>query len=378
MAANVRVDLRAPRVNLNTNIWIAHSGRNRQLLDFFEESKVVVLEYPGLDLRANILGNDNAIRQRLRMSQAIRANKGLVRDDGTPIRLGDFPGYADKDVAVALRTVRHLTERMRPGDLVVAPGKGAEGRVLFGEVAGEFNPDLRVRSPSMPFADVPARNVRWVAAEQYKRNLPAQLQKFFEKPPAIAQVPRNDLSDRFFEYAYDSYVSDRVAWAMIDAPTYDGRDLRSTTDPTSLIIFALSIYRAVESGVAFNDLSYDDIIDTYYDVSDFERLGVSYNSPGKYAAKTRDVLLALFVSAFVGLAAAGALSSCSEAGATVTVVNSEAPNDATTGEIDRMINLASQNAGGAALSTADRRGARAHANVDLRAPAAVNVQRPKP
>lgn len=310
------------------------------------------------------------------MSQAIRANKGIVRADGTPIRLGDFPSYADKDVAVALRTVRHLTQRMQPGDLVVAPGKGAEGRVLFGEVAGTFNPDLRIRSPSMPFADVPARSVRWISSQRYKRDLPAQLQKFFEKPPAIARVPRNDLADRFFEYAYDSYVSDRVAWAMIDAPTYDGRDLRSTTDPTSLIIFALSMYRAVESGEYFADLSYDEIIEKYYDVSDFERLGVSYNSPGKYAAKTRDVLLALFVSAFVGLAAVGSLASCSQADATVSVVNSGAPNDGTTSEIDRMINLASENAGGAALRMADIKGQRASQNVDLKAPARVTVQRP--
>lgn len=371
MASQVTVDLHAKRIEPESGIWIVHSGRNAQLLDFFEQNRAVVLEYPALDLNERILTNDAAIRQRLRRSQAIRAAKSLTRDDGTPILLNQFRDTPDTDVAVALRTVRHLTARMKAGDLVVAPGKGAEARVLFGEVEGNFDPNLRLRSPGISYADVPARAVRWLSTDQRKRDLPVSLQKYFEKPPAIASVPRDRFSERFYEYAYDAFVKDNSSWVVIDAPKYDGTDLRSTIGPTSLVVFAVALLEAAESGDDYSRLSYNEIIETYYDVSSYEKLAVSYGSPGEYPAKARDPVKALALAGIIALAAVGGLVASGQDGSHVNVVNSEAAGDAANPAVERMINRAIEGAGGAALAEADATGLRASASVDLTAPAEV-------
>lgn len=371
MAKQVTIDLHAKRIAPDADIWIVHSGRNSQLLDFFEQNQLVVLEYPGLDLQPQVLGDDAAIRQRLRRSQAIRANKGLTRSDGTPILLTQFRDTPDTDVAVALRTVRHLTTRMKPGDLVVAPGKGSQSRVLFGEVDGMFDPSLTTRTPGISYADVPARSVRWLSTKNLKRDLPPYLQRYFEKPPAIARVPRDRFSENFYDHAYKSYIKDNTSWAVIDAPQYNGTDLRATIEPTSLVVFAVALIAAAESGDDYSTLNYSQIIDKYYDVSAFEKLAVSYNSPGEYPAKARDAVRALVLAGIISVAAVGGLSACSQPNAHVSVTNSEAPADPTNPIVERMINRAIEGAGGAALAEADAKGQRSHASVNLTAPAEV-------
>lgn len=367
MPKTINIDLHARRIEDDASIWVVHSGRNAQLLDFFEANNLVLLEYPGLDLRPQILLDEAAIRQRLRRSQAIRANKGLTRQDGTPILLSQFPNFPDTDVAVALRTVKHLTTRMKSGDLVIAPGKGSQSRVLFGEVDGVFDPGLAVRSPGMPYAEVPARSVKWLSTQRLKRDLPPSLQRYFEKPPAIARVARDQFSERFYDHAYKSYIKRDISWAVIDAPTYDGTDLRATLDPTSLVVFAVSLLSAAESGDDYSNLTYDQIVSKYYDVAQFHKLAVSYNSPGEYPAKAKDAVRALALAAIISLAAAGGLSACK--GPTAVVVgNSEAPADTTNPIVERMINRAVDGAGGAALADADAKGVRAQRSVSLSAP----------
>lgn len=368
MAKAITLDLHARRIENDASIWIVHSGRNSQLLDFFESNNLVLLEYPGLDLRPQIVSDEAAIRQRLRRSQVIRANKGLTRQDGTPILLQQFPDNPDKDVAVALRTVLHLTTRMKSGDLVIAPGKGSQSRVLFGEVNGAFDPNLSVRSPGITYADVPARSVRWLNTKRLKRDLPPSLQRYFEKPPAIARVARDQFSERFYDHAYRSYIKQDTSWAVIDAPTYDGTDLRATIEPTSLVVFAVSLLCAEESGDDYSGLSYDQIVAKYYDVENFYKLAVSYSSPGEYPAKAKDAVRALALAGIIALAAAGGLSGCKGPQAGVVVINSEAPADVTNPVVQRMINRAVDGAGGAALAEADAKGVRAHNSVSLTAP----------
>ena len=368
MTKNITLDLHATRIDPNADMWIVHSGRNSQLLDFFEQNNLIVLEYPGLDLTPQTVGNDAAIRQKLRRSQVIRAHKGLTRMDGSPILLNQFRDDPDTDVSVALRTVLHLTTRMKPGDLVIAPGKGSQSRVLFGEIDGAFDPQISVRSPGLDYADVPARSVKWLSTDTLKRDLPPFLQRYFEKPPAIARVGRDQFSETFYDHAYKSYIKGDTSWAIIDAPTYNGTDLRATIDPTSLVVFAVSLICASESGDDYSSLSYDQIVTQYYDVSEFYKLAVSYNSPGEYPAKARDPVRALVLAGLISLAAAGGLSGCHQPNTQVTVTNSQAPADPSNAVVERMINRAVDGASGRALAEADAKGTRARASVDLTAP----------
>ncbi|MNX45405.1 hypothetical protein D3C86_759180 [compost metagenome] len=364
------VDLRSKIIAPTQKIWIVHPGRNRSHIDTFEAEGAVFLEFPGLELAQQNLADDGSIRQRIRYAQAIRSNRGFVRQDSSPIRIGDFMTAADTDVAVHLRTVKHLTQRMLQGDLVIVPGRGAGGRVLFGEVAGDFLPQQSIRVPSLPFADTPVRRVTWLQARS-KLEMPAYLVKYFEKPPAIAEVVRTPETEAFFDFAYDAYSTDRGAWVSLDAPKYDGSDFLSLVPPAQLIALAVSIYKAMEAKKSIAGLTYDEIIARYYDESAFAEAQIRFASPGRYNLKDHDAKLAKFVCGFVALAMTGSLLTACGPANDVKYVNTLAPHDQATGELTDMINTAANTAGVDVLKRAEADAAAARRKIGMSTPARV-------
>lgn len=360
------VDLNAPVIARSKKIWIVHPGKDREYFDIFEREGLVFLDFPDLDLSKPAKITDDIIRQRVRYAMAVRASRGFAYDNGLPILLKDFNGAPGTDVSVHLRTVKHLFQRMGEGDLIIVPGRGAQGRVLFGEVAGSFLPQRTTRPSTINYADVPVRQVNWISTSHYKLDLPPYLVKYFEKPPAISEVPRNGITDKFFDFAYEAYISEKASYVSIAAPTYDGRDFLSITPPAQLIALAVSIYKAQESGQSIAGLSYDSIISTYYDDDIFADAQMRFTSPGRYNFKDRDRRLAQFVNAFVALAIAGALTGCNS-----SVTNSKAPNSPETSEIDRMIASAKRDAGTAVLNKAQDQAKLSKAKIGLSPPAKV-------
>lgn len=369
MLSKITVDLNSKVISDNQKIWVVHHGRNANYFDEFKREGAVFLEFPGLSLNQATAADDSAIRQRLRYAQAIRSNKALQRANGTPILIRDFSGKPGRDVSVHLRTVKHLVERMEVGDLVMVPGRGAGGRVLFGEVAGGFFPQRVVRAPGLQYADTPVRSVNWLQ-ERVKGELPAQLVKYFEKPPAIAEVGRDAITERFFDYAYDAYSTRRVSWVSLDAPAYDGRDFLSLVPPAQLLALAVSIYRAMEANADLTGLSYEDIVAAYYDRAALQDAQLRFASPGRYNLRDYDARLAQFINVFVALALAGSLAACSVPG-TVETENSKAPDDPAVQDVQLMIERAGQSAGGDVLAKADKQGLEAKANIKLKTPASV-------
>ena len=308
--ANITVDLNSKIVPAEQRIWIVHPGRNRSHIDTFLFEGAVFLEFPGLELRPDHLQDDGDLRQRIRYAQAVKANRGFVRDDGSPIRVADFTAQPDTDVAVHLRTVKHLTDRMKKGDLVVVPGRGAGGNVLFGEVAGSFFPQQSIQVPSLIYAKTPVRRVNWVQ-ERSKLELPADLIRYFEKPPAIAEVARDHISERFFDYAYDAYSTGDRSWVSLEAPAYDGSDFLSLIQPPQLIALAVSIYRAMETGADLSGLSYDEIIRRHYDDDALADAQMRFASPGRYNLRWRRFSVQFGGLAKVGSGSDYAASLCS-------------------------------------------------------------------
>lgn len=366
----IKVDLNSKVVTPDQKIWIVHSGRNRSHIDTFQSEGAIFLEFPGLSLSSGIENDDAAIRQRIRFSQAIRANKGPAREDGSQIRLADFRQDADTDVAVHLRTVKHLAWRIEPGDLIIVPGRGASGGVLFGEAAGSFFPQQTIRVPSLVYADTPVRRVNWLRSRA-KLDLPPDLVRYFEKPPAIAEVGRNKLTDRFFDYAYEAYSTTDHAWASFDAPRYDGTDFLSLVPPAQLLALAIALYRAMEIGADIRDLSYDALVERFYDAKILEDAQLKFASPGRYNLKDRDARLAQFINAFVGLALAGALTACAD-GERAEFTNSQSAADPSTQELQAMVNMASQTAGRDVLVRADEQGQEAQRTIGMQSPAHVS------
>ncbi len=367
--ANIKVDLNSKVILPGQKIWIVHSGRNRSHIETFEGEGVIFLEFPGLELRPDILADDNLLRQRIRQSIAIKANKGLVREDGSPIRVSDFATAADTDVAVHLRTVKHLSMRMSAGDLVIVPGRGAGGAVLFGEVAGSFFPQQAINADGMPYALTPVRRVNWLA-KRSKLELPAHLVRYFEKPPAIAEVGRERFSEGFFDFAYNAYSTGDRSWVSLDAPKYDGSDFLSLVPPAQLLALAVSLYRAVEQRADLTGLKYDDIIAKYYDEDALAEAQLRFASPGRYNLKDKDALLAKFINGFIALAMAGALTACGN-GDTIEFTNQQAPDDPSNVELTEMINMAGRSAGGDVLQKAENQAAEANRKLGMKTPANV-------
>ncbi|WP_333591409.1 hypothetical protein [Brevundimonas sp.] len=367
--ATITVDLNSKVILPDQRIWIVHPGRNRSHIDTFAAEGAVFLEFPGLSLRPEIIEDDTLLRQRIRQSIAVKANKGVTRDDGSPIRLADFHGGAGTDVSVHLRTVKHLTSRMTEGDLVIVPGRGAGGLVLFGEIEGSFFPQQTVWAPGMPYADTPVRRVKWLQ-QRSKLDLPSHLVRYFEKPPAIAEVGRDRFSEGFFDFAYNAYSTASRSWVSLDAPRYDGSDFLSLVPPAQLLALAVALYRAMEAKADISGLTYDEIITRFYDEEALAEAQLRFASPGRYNLKDKDAKLAKFINGFVALAMAGALTACS-AGDHVEFTNSQAPNDPATGELTDMINMAGQSAGGAVLARAESQATEANRKLGMRPPAQV-------
>ena len=363
------LDLNSKSINALQKIWIVHHGRDRNHRDTFLSEGVIFLEFPGLSLSPKSAQDDSVIRQQLRYSQALKAARGLQRDDGTTIRLAQFGGAAGSDVSIHLRTVKHLISRIKVGDLVIVPTKGSGGRVLFGEVSSEFFPQRNLRIPRLDFADTPVRKVEWLQ-DRPKLDLPPELAKFFEKPPAIAQVHRDSSTERFFDFAYDAYSTDDKSWVSIEAPKYDGHDFLALIPPAQLFTLAVALYRAVEKRADLNGLTYEEIVLGFYDESALAHAQIKFSSAGRYNFKDKDAQLALFINAFVALAVAGALSACS-AGAEIAVENSKSPNDPASADIREMVEQASRAAGRDVLDRAEAQAREASRKMKMTTPAKV-------
>jgi hypothetical protein len=335
----VTVDINTVIIPLTKRIWIVHPGKNRKFYNDFAASNRVYLEFPGLDLRDRDLDDDGAIRQHIRRSNAMVSHRGPIRDNGTTINLSDFPQYPDAATAVFLRTVRHLISHMEVGDLVVVPGYGAYSNLLFGEIAAPFDVNDRDRIAAYPWGDIHFRQVNWLSTDRHKQELPSDLIKYVGKPPAIAEVGRTASTERFFEFAYGSYVKEGQSWSTITAPSYRGNDPSAISQPTRLIEFAVSVYRAIELGRDISGLSMDEIIDNFYDARDIEHFGLSFNSPGRLDFKARDTTMAVFVSAVIALASAGMLSGCKAQSEPIAVINSKTSDPRVSATMQEQLNL---------------------------------------
>ena len=369
LVKHFKLDLNATVIAPSQKIWIVHPGRNREHFETFERENCIFLEFPDLNLTHEIVSNDDLLRQRIRYSQAIRASRGPVRQDGTTINLTSFPGTPGDDTSVYLRTIKHLASRMGQGDLVVVPGRSAQGRVLFGEVEGDFFPQQSIRPRGMDYAEVPVRRVRWLSTDRQKLDLPPSLIKYFEKPPAISAVRRDAVTERFFDFAYEAYIGSSSSYVSLSAPKYDGHDFLSIVPPAQLIALAVSIYKAQTEGHSIAGLSYDAIIAKYYDESIFRDAQMKFASPGRYNFKDKDRVLSQFVSAFVALAMAGMLTACGSGTGTVEVSNSKAPNSEITPAVQMMIDQTHKDAGATVLQKAEDQAKLSHAKMALKAPA---------
>ncbi len=194
--------------------------------------------------------------------------------------------------------------------------------------------------------------------------------KFFEKPPAIAEVGRDRFSEAFYNYAYDAYRTDSSSWLSVNAPKYDGSDFLGAVAPAQLIALAVSLYRAIEQDADISSMNYESIVSTFYDESALADAKLRFASPGRYDLKDRDARLARFINGFLALALAGSLVACSAAGNTVEVHEDGSKTSAASGDLSDMVNLATKAPKGV-LQKAEDQAANSKAKLGLTVPAKV-------
>lgn len=366
----MRLDLNTVVIPRDRKIWVVHPGKNKKFFADFKDRSRIFLEYPDLNVTQSLLDDDDALRRRIRYSLELMRYDGLTRGDGTPILLGDFVGDAQSNVAVYLRTVKHLFQNMTEGDLVVVPGWGAYANVLFGEVMGSVNFDQKDRIYPHAYADIQYRNVKWLSTERTKAEL-GGLVKYVNKPPAIAEVARNPYNDEFFDFAYDSYIMEDKSWSTITAPKYRSNDPSAISDSVKIVEFAVATFWAIEKGLSLSGLSFDEVIEKYYSTDGIEHFGLSYASPGRLDFKARNTRLSIYVASVVAMACAGALSGCKAAATPINVENSETPSPQLNADLKNQIDVLVTQIDAPTAQQLEKKGAHAVRTTGINTPIAV-------
>lgn len=366
----MKLDLRTVIIPDDRRMWVVHPGKNKKFFEDFEQNNRIYLEYPDLDLSPEVLNDDIELRRRIKYSLELAKYEGYVRSNGAQIRLADFEGDATTNVAVFLRTIRHMFDNMSEGDLVIVPGWGSYSRVLFGEIVGSVNFDEKTRIFPHTFADTHYRRVKWLSVTRTKPEL-GDLVKYVNKPPAVAEVARDRSTERFFDFAYDAYLTDARSWSTITAPTYRSNDPRAIADSVRLIEFAVASYWAMEDQADISSMTMDEVIEKFYSNRDIEHFGISYASPGRVDFKAQNRTLSIWVAVFIALASAGGLSGCKADPAGAQVMNSYTASPAVNAKIQSQIDVLVSQVSDPTIRQIESMGKKANADTGLDSPVEV-------
>lgn len=211
--------------------------------------------------------------------------------------------FSERSSRVKASNIRRMFFDLQVGDLVMVPG-GPFDPILFGEITEPFDPQILIPAKARRSERiVQVRRVNWTRTDSMRANIPFDLQKYFQKPPAISRVPRDAGTERLYGFAYESYVLRNLSFQLFDAPGYSGRDPRGTEDTNQLISYLIAACDAIDRGQIedFASLDWDDAIEAYYN----EELVLSYEqvfrSPGHLALMAAAASLAAFVGAGVSV-----------------------------------------------------------------------------
>lgn len=282
-------------------IWIVFSGIRRQYFEHFLQDSVIYLDYPELGLNHESLTDFSKIRQHVRMSNAIAEHQSRDSTKNPPSPdPGQYSGepFKERSSTIKAGNVRRLYDSLKVGDLVIVPGS-AFNPVLFGEVSQNFNPNLTIMTQSRGSPrKVQYRKVKWYRTDVIRSDLPQILQVYLSKPPAIANVPRDSKTERFFHFAYDSYILRQHSFELFRAPLYQGNDPRATEDANRLITYFSAAYCAIEKDKLsdFINLEFEQAIDKFFDDELIEAYSQVFKSPGQIGMLSAAIVMGGFVS----------------------------------------------------------------------------------
>lgn len=322
------VDIATKIIPSNAAIWVIFPGLGRRFLDIFLGNDAVFLDTPGIRLSSAVIKNVARLRQHTRMSGAVA---DYVRKGGTPPSRNPTT-YSDDKLEdghdrVLASNVRKLFGKVKKGDLVIVPGKQF-APVYFGEVVTDFDPEDSLAIARYPNEEIPVRKVKWLNDGVPRHQIPLDLQMYLSKPPAIAQVARSAVSDRFFNLAYPSFVLAEKSAVIMDGPQYDGKHPLATYEANVLVSYFISAFSAIEREelTTFAKLDVFAAIDQFFDESLVQSFSQNFNSPGKFALAALSAAMAVFVSGGIAISLKGTNAESLKSG--IEVTNSVSPHDA--------------------------------------------------
>jgi len=323
----IHFDIATKIVSPDTNIWVIFPGRGRRYLETFLANDAVFLETPALNITAAAVNDVKRIRQHVRMSLAFQEfhKKG---GKAPSRRAAAYPDgvFDEARFTVLAANVRKLFGRVKIGDLIIVPAK-LFAPVSFGEVVGEFDPQESIEIGGFGGERVQYRAVKWVSNYVPRNLIPAHLQIYLSKPPAIAKVPRLPDTDEFFRFAYKSYVLAEKSAVIIDGPRYTGKNPLDTIEANYLVSYFIAAFNAIESDKLseFSKLQISDAISQFYSAELVVSYTQNFNSPGRFGLVAASSVLAIFVGLGATLAISKLPATAFQNG--ISVKNSFAPGD---------------------------------------------------
>jgi hypothetical protein len=328
-AGMIHADIATKIIAPDVSIWVVFPGRARRYINEFIRGNMIFLETPALNLTPLIADDYSAIRQHVRMSMAIAH---YVRSDATKVPSRNPKFYSDapfknRGDGVLASNVRRMFAKMKVGDLAIVPGRSYQ-LVYFAEVVSAFSPEDTTSIATYADEKIPYRRIKWLNTGIPRHLIPAHLQGYISKPPAIAKVPRSAETEEYLRLAYPAYVlADRSA-VMMDGPKYDGKDPLATIEANYLVSYFIAAFAAIEKDQleAFANLDVKTAIKEFYDRDLVQSFSQNFNSPGKYGLIALSAILGAFVSVGISVSLKG--YSATELHQGIDVTNSVSPADA--------------------------------------------------
>jgi hypothetical protein len=298
--AEITFDLATKIIPKDQVIWAVFPGKSRRFLDQFVEQDAIFLDSPGIELRPQVLLDDDLLRKHLAMSEAI-AEYRLGSSTSLPSRdATTYPVKRGASFNAAVGNVRNMFAKMKPGDLVIMGGKSIYQPVFAGEIVTPFDAASVLQTAAYPGEKIPYRSVRWLPVRTDRRFLSERLSHLLSNRKAVITVDRTEVADEIFKLAYGDYVFGENSRYIFPGPRYNNI-ATSTVPGIELISYLMAAVNARTVGElgAFSEMEIRSAISNYFEQDVLYSFEIDFASPGEYIVHARKAALALVVAVLV-------------------------------------------------------------------------------
>lgn len=237
------VDIATRVFKPDENIYILQPGSSYWLYETFAKSGHVFLDFPGMPLSfTQPAPDDQTLREMVMRSLAIGEWVEGGKQGTAPSRqLTDYAGTDyRRRIGRYVGAVKRLYWDIKPGAIIVVPGRRFYDDVMIGEVVGQ-----PIMSAAMQLYDgemVPARKVKWLRSRP-RSAFSAELRDKFGKPNPLTLLGHS-LHGEILRAGYDQYIFEdeftvRLNTTKDDFTTLDDFNIQTFVNYIGGVLIAL-------------------------------------------------------------------------------------------------------------------------------------------